>query len=54
MGQGKGLVQSVVTVPYAPEFQDLHDNAALLSEVAAMIQGACRFMNGAPAGPAGG
>ena len=28
------IVQSVVTVPYAPEFQDLEDNTALLAEIA--------------------
>jgi uncharacterized membrane protein len=33
-GEGGGMVQSVVTVPYAPEFRDLSDNAALLAEVA--------------------
>jgi uncharacterized membrane protein len=33
-GEGGGMVQSVITVPYAPEFCDLSDNASLLSEVA--------------------
>ena len=33
-GEGGGMVQSVITVPYAPEFRDLSDNAALLAEVA--------------------
>lgn len=33
-GEGGGMVQSVITVPYAPEFRDLSDNAALLTEVA--------------------
>ena len=33
------MVQSVVTVPYAPEFKDLSDNAALLAELASMTGG---------------
>lgn len=33
------LIQSVVTVPYAPEFNDLTDNAALLTEIAQMTGG---------------
>ena len=38
--EGKfGLAQSAVTVPYAPEFRDLSDNAALLSEVAQVTGG---------------
>lgn len=36
---GVRLVQSAVTVPYAPEFRDLSDNAALLAEVAALTGG---------------
>jgi len=31
---GTGMVQTVVTVPYAPEFRDLSDNMPLLAEVA--------------------
>ena len=31
---GTGMVQTVVTVPYAPEFRDLTDNLSLLTEVA--------------------
>ncbi len=34
-----GLIQSAVTVPYAPEYRDLSDNLALLSEVARMTGG---------------
>ncbi len=33
-GQKDQLVQSVVTVPFAPEFEDLTDNSALLAQVA--------------------
>ncbi|MHC4715613.1 MAG: glutamine amidotransferase, partial [Planctomycetota bacterium] len=33
-GGGTGMVQTVVTVPYAPEFRDLSDNMSLLSTVA--------------------
>jgi uncharacterized membrane protein len=33
------MVQSVVTVPYAPEFKDLSDNAPLLAELATMTGG---------------
>ncbi len=32
--QASNMVQSVVTVPYAPEFRDLSDNAPLLEEIA--------------------
>ncbi len=32
-------VSSVVSVPFAPEFQDLHDNQPLLAEVAALTGG---------------
>ncbi|MDY7010932.1 MAG: VWA domain-containing protein, partial [Planctomycetota bacterium] len=39
-GKGKpGLIQSAVTIPYAPEYRDLSDNFALLSEVARMTGG---------------
>lgn len=39
-GAGKpGLIQSAVTIPYAPEYRDLSDNFALLSEVARMTGG---------------
>jgi uncharacterized membrane protein len=31
---GGGMVQSVIIVPYAPEYRDLADNAALLAEIA--------------------
>ena len=41
-----GLVQTVVTVPYAAEFRDLSDNAALLAEVARMTDG--RIVNSDP------
>jgi len=34
VGGGGGTVQSVISVPYAPEFRDLSDNAPLLSAVA--------------------
>jgi len=44
---GAGLVQAVVTVPYAPEYADLTDNAALLSEVAAETHG--RVLSSDPA-----
>jgi len=33
-GEKDQLVQSVVTVPFAPEFEDLTDNSALLAQVA--------------------
>ncbi|MCL2700851.1 MAG: VWA domain-containing protein [Phycisphaerae bacterium] len=33
------IVQSVVSVPYAPEFEDLQDNTALLAEIARMTGG---------------
>ncbi len=36
---GSGMVQTAVNVPLAPEFRDLTDNAALLSEVAAVTGG---------------
>jgi len=38
-GGEPGMVQTVVNVPYAPEFRDLSDNVALLSEVAASTGG---------------
>jgi len=39
-GQTKrSMVQSVVNVPFAPEFEDLEDNSALLSELAATTGG---------------
>ncbi len=41
------MVQSAVSVPYAPEFRDLSDNAALLAEVAALTGG--RVLSGDPA-----
>ena len=34
-----GIVHAAVSVPYAPEFRDLSDNTALLSEVAAISGG---------------
>jgi uncharacterized membrane protein len=34
-----GLIQSAVTIPYAPEYRDLSDNLALLAEVARMTGG---------------
>jgi uncharacterized membrane protein len=37
--QADQLVQSVVTVPFAPEFEDLTDNAALLAQVAEITGG---------------
>jgi uncharacterized membrane protein len=43
---GTGMVQSVVTVPYAPEFRDLADNAGLLIEVARATGG--RVLPGDP------
>jgi len=44
---GAGLVQSAVIVPYAPEFRDLSDNAALMSEVAHIAGG--RIVSADPA-----
>ena len=44
-GGGGGMVQSVVSVPYAPEYTDLKDNAALLAEVARETGG--RVLEGA-------
>ncbi|MCD6303680.1 MAG: hypothetical protein J7M21_01815, partial [Planctomycetes bacterium] len=38
-GEKDQLVQSVITVPFAPEFEDLTDNAALMAEVARMTGG---------------
>jgi uncharacterized membrane protein len=37
--QADQLVQSVVTVPFAPEFEDLTDNAAMLAQVAEITGG---------------
>jgi uncharacterized membrane protein len=37
--QERGRAQAAVTVPYAPEFGDLSDNAALLREVASLSGG---------------
>jgi uncharacterized membrane protein len=37
--QADQLVQSVVTVPFAPEFEDLTDNSALLAQVAEITGG---------------
>ena len=46
-GSGEpGLTQTVVTVPYAPEFRDLSDNAPLLAEVARATGG--RVLGGEP------
>jgi len=36
---GTGTTQATVTVPFAPEFHDLHDNAALLKEVSEISGG---------------
>jgi len=44
--EGTGMVQSVVTVPYAPEYADLKDNAGLLAEVARESGG--RVLEGKP------
>jgi len=44
--QTTGLVESAVTVPYAPEFRDLSDNFALLAEVARITGG--RVIGGDP------
>ena len=44
--QTSSMVQAVVSVPYAPEFDDLADNAALLHEVAAATGG--RVLPGDP------
>ena len=42
-----GLVQAVVNVPYAPEYEDLTDNSALLGQVAEATGG--RVLSGDPA-----
>jgi len=44
--QADQLVQSVVTVPFAPEFEDLTDNSALLAQVAEITGG--RILNTDP------
>ena len=46
-GQKPAMVQTVVTVPFAPEFEDLTDNAALLAELAETTGG--RVLPGDPA-----
>ncbi len=45
-GGGGGMVQTIVNVPYAPEFRDLTDNAGLLDEVARETGG--RVLTGPP------
>ena len=50
-GGGTGMVQTVVTVPFAPEFRDLSDNMALLAAVAKTTGG--RILSANPATKAG-
>ena len=45
-GDEVGMAQTVVMVPYAPEFRDLSDNAPLLAEIAAATGG--RIIQGEP------
>jgi uncharacterized membrane protein len=45
-GGGGGMVQTVVSIPYAAEFNDLSDNAGLLDEVARQTGG--RVLTGPP------
>lgn len=38
-GSGARLANAIVTIPFAPEFRDLSDNAPLLEEISKMTQG---------------